>query len=236
MPATQKNQLFNYLQRNRFAMLFIGLILLFLNGAIIAVFPPQFQSFANRMAIGLLLAFLFFAATIAVDSKTLHTGLLLGLPAILFAILDLWLLRNDTQILSHALGMLFLGYVVFRLLKFIFIGQRVTANTIFASLCVYLLLATLWTYAYSLLELFNPAAFSYEFFDETQKRIMRLGAEPGGIELYYSLVTMTTLGYGDIVPSSPAARSVATLQAVVGQLYLAVIVARLVGLHVAESK
>lgn len=65
---------------------------------------------------------------------------------------------------------------------------------------------------------------------------MRLGAESAGIELYYSLVTMTTLGYGDIVPSSPAARSVATLQAVVGQLYLAVIVARLVGLHVAEAE
>ena len=46
---------------------------------------------------------------------------------------------------------------------------------------------------------------------------------------------MTTLGYGDIIPVSPAARSLATLQAMVGQLYLAVLVARLVGLHVAES-
>ena len=53
--------------------------------------------------------------------------------------------------------------------------------------------------------------------------------------VFFSFVTMTTLGYGDIVPASPAARSLATLQAVVGQLYLAVLVARLVGLHVAES-
>ena len=64
---------------------------------------------------------------------------------------------------------------------------------------------------------------------------MRLGSEPAGLEFYYSFVTMTTLGYGDIVPVSSAARGLATLQAVVGQLYLAVLVARLVGLYVAES-
>ena len=64
---------------------------------------------------------------------------------------------------------------------------------------------------------------------------MRLGKEPAGVEFYYSLVTMTTLGYGDIVPVTPAARSLTTLEAVVGQLYLAVLVARLVGLHVADS-
>jgi hypothetical protein len=56
------------------------------------------------------------------------------------------------------------------------------------------------------------------FIDETHERIMRLGAEPAGIEFYYSLVTMTTLGYGDIIPVTPASRSLATLQAVVGQL------------------
>jgi len=71
--------------------------------------------------------------------------------------------------------------------------------------------------------------------DDEHVRIMRLGAEPVGIEFYYSLVTMTTLGYGDIVPTAPTSRSLATLQAVVGQLYLTVIVARLVGLHVAGS-
>ncbi len=52
---------------------------------------------------------------------------------------------------------------------------------------------------------------------------------------YYSFVTMTTLGYGDIVPASPVARMCAVLQAVLGQLYLAVLVARLVGLHILHA-
>ena len=64
---------------------------------------------------------------------------------------------------------------------------------------------------------------------------MRIGAEPAGMEFYFSLVTQTTLGYGDIVPTSASSRSLVTFQAVVGQVYLAVLVARLVGLHVAES-
>ena len=52
---------------------------------------------------------------------------------------------------------------------------------------------------------------------------------------YFSFVTMTTLGYGDIVPTVPFARVVATLQAVVGQMYLTALVARLVGLHIAHT-
>ena len=235
MPAKQKTQLLNYLQQNRFAILLIGLVLLFFYVTIIPAFPSQFQSIANRMGVGLLLTFLVFAATAAVYKKTSRTALWLGIPAIFLEVLDLWLLRVDTQILSHALRMLFIGYVVFQLLKFIFIGRQVSANTIFASLCVYLLLATLWAYAYSLLELFNPDAFSYSLLNDTHERIMRLGDEPAGIEFYYSLVTMTTLGYGDIVPTAPESRSLAALQAVTGQLYLTVIVARLVGLHVAEA-
>ncbi len=55
------------------------------------------------------------------------------------------------------------------------------------------------------------------------------------IPIYYSFVTMTTLGYGDIVPVNPAARMLSVLQALTGQLYLVVLVARLVGLHIAHS-
>ena len=53
--------------------------------------------------------------------------------------------------------------------------------------------------------------------------------------VYYSFVTLTTLGYGDIVPVSPSARALATLEALTGQLYLTVLVARLVGLHITHA-
>ena len=57
----------------------------------------------------------------------------------------------------------------------------------------------------------------------------------GAQMVYYSFVTLTTLGYGDIVPIAPSARALATLEAITGQLYLTVLVARLVGLHITHS-
>ena len=54
--------------------------------------------------------------------------------------------------------------------------------------------------------------------------------------VYYSFVTMTTLGYGDIVPVSPAARTLAYMEAAMGQIYVAVLIARLVGLHTARKQ
>jgi hypothetical protein len=64
---------------------------------------------------------------------------------------------------------------------------------------------------------------------------MRIGTgQPVGV-LYFSFVTLTTLGYGDVVPTSPVTRTLASLEAITGQLYLTVLVARLVGLHIAES-
>ena len=132
-------------------------------------------------------------------------------------------------------GVLFLGYVIYVLLKFIFKSERVTEDTIFAALCVYLLMATLWALAYSLVGLADVDAFKYAAGEDIAGNKMRFGALPAGLEFYFSVVTMTTLGYGDIIPMSPVAKSLATLQAVVGQLYLAVLVARLVGLHVAEN-
>ena len=53
--------------------------------------------------------------------------------------------------------------------------------------------------------------------------------------VYYSMVTLTTLGYGDITPLSASARALAAMEALVGQIYLTVIIARLVGLHMQQK-
>jgi hypothetical protein len=64
---------------------------------------------------------------------------------------------------------------------------------------------------------------------------MRFGGEQSLYPIYFSLVTMTTLGYGDITPDSDTSRMLASMEAVIGQIYLAVLVARLVGLQIAQS-
>ena len=102
-------------------------------------------------------------------------------------------------------------------------------------MCIYLLLGVLWALVYSALELLAPESFTIMVAGGAGNEAMRFRADQAIFPLYYSFITLTTLGYGDVVPSSPPARMLAALEAIMGQLYLAVLVARLVGLHIAQA-
>jgi voltage-gated potassium channel Kch len=103
----------------------------------------------------------------------------------------------------------------------------VTVDTICASLCIYLLLGVCWSGIHVLAEVLEPGSFQLPGHGPDAQFV--------DFALYYSLVTMTTLGYGDVIPSSPSTRMFAATEAIMGQLYIAVLVARLVGLHIAQA-
>ena len=241
--------LFSFLRQYRFAVLLAALLLLFFYGIFVELFATHLEPVVARVTIGSIITVMLFSSVLSVSKsrKSFRNAMILGVPAIVSELLDLYYVDKPLiQIASHVLTSVFLGYVILVLLRFIFASKRVTPNTIFASLCVYLLLGTFWAMVYSLLATWQPEdAFYYslalsekshaEVSDSESVEPMRIGGMPTGLEFYFSFVTMTTLGYGDIVPVSAAARGLATLQAVVGQMYLAVLVARLVGLHVAGS-
>ena len=108
-------------------------------------------------------------------------------------------------------------------LAHIFRERDVSGDVIAGAIVVYLLLAVMWSQIYFVLETLRPGSFA-------------LAHETGPATLallrYFSIVTITTVGYGDIVPVSAAARAFANLEAIVGQLYLVIQVAWLVGMHV----
>jgi hypothetical protein len=112
--------------------------------------------------------------------------------------------------------------------KELFRQREVTTNMIFGAVVAYLLAAVGFAYLYEVLELFQPGAFS-GVPDGTSPQAL------GDALLYFSLVTLTTVGYGDILPVSGLARPLAVLEGVFGTLYLAVMIARLVGLHIAAG-
>lgn len=130
---------------------------------------------------------------------------------------------------NGALVLFFLlsAIVIFR---YVLRARRVTSNTIWAALCVYVFMGLLWAFVYAILAYVNPAAFS---------SASELFVARGGLGVstfnYFSFVTLTTLGYGDITPVSEAARSLSSLEAITGQVYLTVLVARLVGMHIATA-
>ncbi len=103
--------------------------------------------------------------------------------------------------------------------------ERVTLNTVYGAVCVYFLLVLFWTFIFILIEHVEPGSFS---------GIGGSGEEVSDF-LYFSMVTLTTLGYGDITPVSGLPRSLAALEAFLGQVFLVGTVARLVALQVAYS-
>ena len=169
----------------------------------------------------------------AVSHQPKTTRIALGLCslAITTQLLKLLLPETPTLIAHHVMGIIFMLFNIALIFHLMFSTRAITVNIISASLCVYLLLAVVWSQAFSLLELLEPGSFEFQV--KTNQEFM-LGQSVA--PLYFSLVTMTTLGYGDIVPISQAARMMAATEAFIGQLYIAVLVARLVGMHIAQPK
>ena len=162
-----------------------------------------------------------------------HRLLLLGgvfaLPAILVDQSSLMAGPVMWTVGYFVISMIFLLFILYFLFRVVIGAKRVSTDLIFASLCVYLLLAVVWTYIYLLIDLVMPGAFSIN-------PEITLGYSTVTREfMYYSVVTLTTLGYGDIIPQNAIAKSWAAMEAIVGQLYLAVIVARLMGLYIANE-
>ena len=131
---------------------------------------------------------------------------------------------------QHAARFIVLLITSWILVRDVMRATAVTIDTILGAICVYLLVAMATSEVYSFIYLMNENAFnvSAEVLVEALER-----GEHMWITTYFSFVTMTTLGYGDITPATGAIRSIAMLQAVFGQLYIAIIVARLVAIQVA---
>jgi hypothetical protein len=127
---------------------------------------------------------------------------------------------------SPFVGMLFYGVVAYELLVDILSKEsRIDMNLINGAISVYLLIGISFAHLYALIFAFDPEAF----------RGLAEGAVSGTHFTYFSFVTLTTLGYGDITPLTSWGGSFAILEAVLGQIYLTVLVARLVGMHISQE-
>jgi len=135
--------------------------------------------------------------------------------------------------ISDGLNGLFFIYAVYRLLKQVAESKEVGAKVIVQSVSGYLLLGLVFSMCVSRLEFLQPGAFSFPA-DE-------MGSFQAKFydQLYFSFITMGTVGYGDLLPKTPFAKSFSTLIGVSGQLYMAIVIAMLVGKYAstpAESR
>ena len=131
---------------------------------------------------------------------------------------------------SHLSILVLLVFFAISILGYVLSEGRITSDKIFAAVCVYMLVGYAWAFAYALIDELQPGSFTAPAEikgHDYSGRVMQLR--------YFSFVTLTSVGYGDIVPLLPAAQTMAMLEAVTGQLYLVALVGRLIGLHIVHS-
>jgi len=161
----------------------------------------------------------------------LVAGLSLAAPTFLLAWVQHFVERRWLTALYFVLSALFLGFTAVVLLRQTLGGAAVTSDTIAGAICFYLLLGVIWALIYALIELAHPGSFL-----DGGRPVGSAGHHSLVPELLYlSLVTLSTVGYGDVLPVTQQARMLAALEGIVGPLYLAVLIARLVGLAASRS-
>ena len=134
-------------------------------------------------------------------------------------------------LLQTVLWMSTLVYVMATILRAIFASREVTVETLLAALCIFLLMGLFWAFAFTLIDLTSPGSFRASeepglvWVDETSSatEFMRL--------FVFSYATLSGSNYAEIAPATGFACNAASLEAMTGQVYLAVVIARLVGLH-----
>jgi hypothetical protein len=214
--------LFFKIKIGRFLFLLISLML----WLVLRPFLEEFVGF--HTLIDIFMSVILISAVYAVSQKKFFfiLGVLFALIAVILRWTNHFLNVYPLEVLNSILSILFLGFTIVIILNHLFSEKKITADIIMGAICVYFLMGIMWAMGYNLLEMFEPGSF--------QVPQSMGGAAPDFT--YYSLVTLTTLGYGDITPISGPAQSLSTLEAAMGQLYLAVLVARLVGVHISQSR
>ncbi len=139
------------------------------------------------------------------------------------------LLGSRWAVAADVFGIAFLATTGTGILLDIFTRDEITADTVFGASAVYLLIGLLFGRVFLLIAHVDPNAFAVS--DALAEELAVEGFRGSGILHYFSLITLTTVGYGDVSPVAPLARNLAAIEAVIAQLFVAAVIARLVALY-----
>jgi len=205
--------------------LLVALALLFL------FFPFVEEVKGGDVIVSVLLSLVLISAVIAVANRglTLVVALLLMIPAIA----GRWINHFRPDLIPPPVfltsGLVLVAFVVVNLLRFVLRAPSVNTEVLCASISAYLMLGLMWTMAYWLVDQLTPGG-AFSFNTHAGKQSMN-----GFNAFYFSFITLSTVGYGDITPLSRIARWLAATEAMTGLLYVTVLIARLVSLYSAPK-
>jgi hypothetical protein len=219
-------------EQNREAGRFAGLLATI--ALMLGVLTWASETGRSGVFVGLATSLMLMGAVYAVSRRRTHVwvGLSVAIPAL--ATHWLWELYETRLLLSLNLGLMivFLSLTTWFVVDTVRTRSTVDLDTVLGGVCAYILMVIVFMYIHGLLAVTVPGSY------------LVLGSEVGDLSrqglfvefFYFSVVTLTTLGYGDIVPIRSGARMVCGLQAIFGQLFVAIVIARLVSLYTVSAR
>ena len=201
--------------------LLVALVLLFVS------FPFVEEVKGGDVIVSILLSLVLLSAVLAVADRkgVFFIALVLAIPAIAGRWINHFRPDLVTPPVFLVAGLALIAFVVANLLRFVLRAPSVNTEVLCASISAYLMLGLLWTVAYWLVAQVNPNAFAFNTNTGTKETMVGFNA------FYFSFITLSTVGYGDIAPVSRIARWLAATEAMTGLLYVTVLIARLVSLY-----
>lgn len=212
-------------EKNNFFYLLFALVFFLLSGALVDQFEVSFAKHLEQAATVVMLAIALFSF------RSSRHRVISGMAQLLVVFIIVSISQfHEHAGLNYVLLLMLLGFFIWTTSmsarQVLFTGT-IDGHKIVGAICIYLLLGLIWTLLYLLLAEALPGAFNglqqgpwYDNFSSLS---------------YYSFVTLTTLGYGDISPALPITRFLAYMEAVVGVLYIAILVASLIGARMSGS-
>lgn len=213
-------------ENNNFIYLTVSLLVLLFVASLVDQFPVKY----GQQLVMAFMVITLISGTIGFRNSKLLLSVGSGLVVIvsLLLILTIWLDESGMHYLPPVILIGFYLWITWLVAEQVLFSGVVDRNTIVGAICLYLLMGLIWSLFYLLIVQSIPGAFNgieQSFWYENFSAVT-----------YYSYVTLTTLGYGDISPVAPIARFFVYMEAIVGVFYMAVLVASLIGIGLADRQ
>jgi len=215
-------------ERDNFFWLLIALVLLMASDAVFS----QFESEQGKLLVNISMVLTLFVAVWALERN--QPGRVLRNWKIGLTVIVACLMVADSLVENRFLALgqlagcfLFLCLSLYLVWKQVLFTGYVNTNKIVGSICIYILLGLVWAFGYLIAEELFPGSFNGLDHEVWQGNLEQF--------IYYSMVTLTTVGYGDITPEQPVARFLAYMEGITGIFYTTILVASLIGVRLADN-